>query len=212
LKKDQLVTQYLDYLEKVNRSPRWVYKFTDYAGISKEDYYQHFDDINQLEQFIWQLQLAATLKVLYDDPGYPEYRTREKLLAFYFTLFEILNERKGTMVAILKKSIMPGITPVTLSDFKSGFQKFVLELISEGFETGEIERRPLLDTYYPDALWMQCLFLLRFWKSDQSTGHSATDEAIERSANLLYDLLGYTPIDASMGFARFLYKNKKQLF
>lgn len=212
MKKDQIIQEYLSYLDTVEKSPRWVYKFTDASQIAREDFYDHFDDINQVERAIWLRLLESTLQILFDDPGYQDYTVREKLLAFYFTLFETLNERSGAFVPMLKNSFLPRMTPSALKDFKPGYLKFVQELLEEGINSNEVEFRPLLTSYYADTLWLQCLFLLRFWKNDNSNGHSATDEAIERSANLVFDLLGYTPVDATVGFVRFMYRNKNQLY
>lgn len=212
MKKVQIIEEYLSYLETVEKSPRWVYKFTDACQIAKEDFYDHFDDINQLEREIWLQPLESTLQILLDDPGYQDYTVREKLLAFYFTLFETLNARSGAFVPTLKNSFLPGLTPSALKHFKPGYLKFVQELLDEGIKSNEVEFRPLLTSYYADTLWFQCLFLLRFWKNDDSKGHSATDEAIERLANLVFDLMGYTPVDATVGFVRFMYRNKHQLY
>lgn len=212
MKKDQIIAQYLDYLDEAERAPVWVYKFADAKQVSKEDFYGYFEDINQLEREIWSMQLNSTLQVLSDDPGFPGYTTREKLLAFYFTLFELLNENGHAFVLMLNRSLIPVVTPGTLKEFKQGFLKFVQELTNDGIKTGEIENRPLIVSYYRDALWFQCLFLLRFWKNDQSSGHTGTDEAVERSVNLMFDLLGYNPVDSAMGFTRFMYRHKKLFF
>ena len=210
MKKEQILSEYLSYLETVKKSPRWVYQFIDATSIAKEDFYDHFDDINQLERQIWLIRLNSTIQILFDDPGYQDYTVREKLLAFYFTLFENLNEGSNAFVPMLNNSMLPRITPSPLKDFKPVFLKFAHKLLEEGINSKEIEFRPLLTSYYADAIWLQYLFLLRFWKNDKSKGHLATDEAVERSTNLSFDLMGYTPIDATLGFIKFLYRNKKQ--
>ena len=211
MKKDQVIAHYLTYLESAKKAPNWVYKFTDATEVDKENFYSHFEDINQMERQVWLRPLDSTLQILAKDQGYPDYTAREKLLAFYFTLLESLNEREQAFTRILDKSSVPGVSPASLKDFKHGFLSFVEELVREGIKSEEIENRPLIASIYTEALWLQCLFLLRFWKNDKSSSHAATDEAVERSVNLIFDLMGYTPVDAALGFARFIYRHKKLL-
>ena len=209
--KDQILTHYLGYLESVQKAPGWVYKFTDATAVNKDDFYLYFEDITDLETQIWLQQIEATLEVLSNDPGYPNYTAREKLLAFYFTLVEILNDQSQALGLMLNRSLIPGTAPAALTDFKQSFLRFAQELIQTGLGTSEVENRPLVTSYYGRALWLQCLFLLRFWKNDQSPQRTATDEAVERSVNLLFDLAGHTPVDSAVGFTRFVYRNKKLL-
>jgi AcrR family transcriptional regulator len=211
LTKDQIIAEYLDYLETVQQAPGWVYKFADATAVNKDDFYLYFEDITDLETQIWSQQIESTMEVLSNDPGYPNYTAREKLLAFYFTLLEIINDQSQALGLILNRSLIPGIAPAALTDFKQSFSNFTQELIQTGLGTNEIENRPLVTSYYGRALWFQCLFLLRFWKNDKSPQRSATDEAVERSVNLLFDLAGHTPVDSAVGFTRFVYRNKKLL-
>lgn len=201
----------MDYLKTAEKAPGWVFRFTEATSVNKEDFYSHFEDITDLESQIWSRQIEATLEVLSSDPGYPDYTAREKLLAFYYTLLEVLNDQSQALSLMLNRSMIPGTAPAALTHFKQSFSKFVQELIQTGLETTEIENRPLVTSYYGQALWLQCLFLLRFWKNDQSSQRLATDEAVERSVNLLFDLAGHTPVDAAIGFSRFIYRNKKSL-
>ena len=208
---DQIITHYLDYLETAQKAPGWVYKFTEATTVHQDEFYQHFEDITDLETKIWWQQIEATLEVLSKDQGYPNYTAREKLLAFYFTLLEILNDRSQALGLMLNRSLIPGTAPAALTDFKKSFLNFAQELIQTGLGSNEIENRPLVTSYYGPALWYQCLFLLRFWKNDKTPQRSATDEAVERSVNLLFDLAGHTPVDSAVGFTRFVYRNKKLL-
>lgn len=209
ISKDRLINVYLEYLKSVARAPRWVYQLTDQSEISKEQFYRHFSDIGELENTLWIKLVDDTLEVLSKDKIFTEYSTREKFLAFYFTLIEFMNDEKVPLTRVMNKWLVPGSTPNFLRSFKQKFKDFTLNLLKEGSDRGEIANRMLLNHLYPTALWNQCLFILWFWKNDKTKDSTATDEAIERSTNLGYDLMGHTPMDSLAGFSKFLYQNMK---
>jgi len=61
---------------------------------------------------------------------------------------------------------------------------------------------------YGEGLWIQALFVLQFWTKDESIGFEKTDAAIEKAVNVSFDLMGKSPIDSVLDFAKFLYQNK----
>ncbi len=210
--KDKIAQTYLNYLGGLEKAPNWVFRFTDATAIDQEEFYRHFADIGELERWLWTLQWEATMKSLIAEAEYEGYTIREKLLAIYFTLVQVLNQNRHALVLILNRWMIPGTTPGFLRDFKAHFCQHIKSLLKQGIENGEVETRPLISTYYTDLLWMQCLFLLRVWKNDQEENQATIDEAIERAVNLAFDLLAYTPVDAGVAFTRFIYRNKKMLF
>ncbi len=212
MKRDLIVAKYLDFLSGADKAPLWVYKFTDATDVSKEHFYQYFEDIAGLERALWNQQLALTLQTLQGDPEYLNYTAREKLLAFYYTLFEVLNENQYVLRLVLNRSKLPGILPRCLKDFKKRFCDQVQHIIQEAINSGEIESRPLISDYYIHLIWAQCLFLLRIWKNDRSHNQATTDEAVERVVNLVMDLLAHNSIDAMAGFSKFIYRNKESLY
>ena len=78
----------------------------------------------------------------------------------------------------------------------------------EGKETQEIANRPVISDRYDEALWIQVLFVLKYWLDDNSPRFEKTDAAIEKSVNLAFDLMGKSALDSFLDFAKFLYQNK----
>ena len=99
---------------------------------------------------------------------------------------------------------LPGDT----KEFKAKFKLFAEELINSGKESSEIASRPYLSEKYDEALWLQIAFIFRFWMEDKSPRFEKTDAAIEKSANLAFDLMGQSALDTFLDFAKFLYQNK----
>ena len=208
--KDQIIEEYLKFLNTTLEAPLWVYQFIDNTNFSKDQFYQCFDDINGLEREVWNAVFIKTVEVLEKDPTFLTYGVREKMLAFYYTLIEVMNERRDALRIILSRLRIPGITPSYLSGFKSNFESFTSELLVEGTSQHEVASRGIINRQYPMALWQQCLFLIRFWKKDRSEDLSATDEAIERATNLGFDLMGPSSIDGLVGFGKFIYQSRKK--
>ena len=62
---------------------------------------------------------------------------------------------------------------------------------------------------YDEALWLQVMFVFRFWLKDDSPGFwKKTDAAIEKSVNLAFDLMGKSAVDSFVDFAKFLFQSR----
>ena len=98
--------------------------------------------------------------------------------------------------------------PSEIKGFKSKFKEFASGIVNEGKETEEIAERPYLTDKYQEAMWLQVMFVFRFWLKDDSPAFEKTDAAIEKSVNLAFDLMGRSAIDSFVDFAKFLFQSK----
>ena len=110
----------------------------------------------------------------------------------------------------MQRTTIPGVDPRCLKSSKTVFAHFAESLINEGIQNGEIANRSVVNRLYPNMLWFELLLLLRFWKNDKSDQLVDTDEAIERTVNLSFDLLEPGVVDQLPGYGRFLYKSWKK--
>jgi hypothetical protein len=81
-------------------------------------------------------------------------------------------------------------------------------VLNTGKASGEVARRPYLDSRYPEMFWLHMAFLLVFWKDDNSAAFEQTDAAIEKTVNLAFDLIGKGAVDSVIDLAKFLYQAK----
>lgn len=51
---------------------------------------------------------------------------------------------------------------------------------------------------FAEAVWIQFLFLLKFWANDNSPAFESTDVAIEKSVNTAFDVFDNTPWNESL--------------
>jgi AcrR family transcriptional regulator len=205
---EKIKSAYQEYLLIQGKRPASVYKFCLDLGIKEEVFYSQVASFDALERLIWKEYIDTTIQRLEADPSFAEFRVREKILAFYFTLLELLKQHRSFILFQLSEHRRLEITPFFLKDFKTSFEEFFGKILASGKGTGEVAERPYLDKRYPQLFWGHMSFVLLFWKDDDSAGFEKTDAFIEKSVNLAFDLIGKGALDSAIDFAKFLYQTK----
>jgi AcrR family transcriptional regulator len=207
--KNKIIDAYIDHVLETGKEPASVFKFTKELKMQEAAFYDHFTNFDSIKKAVWSRIHEATLTNLESQDVYKSYSAREKLLGFYFTWVEELKSRRSYLLAVYGDSSFKDKNfPTELKGFKSNFKDFVNELILEGKETEEIAERPYVSDRYDEALWLQVLFLFRFWLKDDSPAFEKTDAAIEKSVNLAFDLMGKSAVDSFVDFAKFLFQSR----
>ncbi len=199
---------YRQYLLTNGKRPGSVYKFCIDNGQTEETFYSQYASFDALEKGIFLNYLLNVKNTLEADKNYNSFSSREKLLSFYFSLAEVLKrERSFVLLLADNKKARPEFVPNYLKAFKPAFENWIKEIISEGKNNGEVASRPVIDKRYDSIFWLHFLFILNFWIKDESKGFESTDAAIEKSVNLAFELIGKSPLDSMIDFAKFLYQN-----
>lgn len=203
----ELKQAYIKYVKAHGETPKWSYQFIDPLKLDSGSFFDIYSSLSQLEQDIWNDFFTLLLARLEGEPAYLEYSAREKLLAFYFTLIEVLAGERD-FIGVLFKRFRVSLMPAFLRDFKKQYLTYIKDLINQAKDEDEAIGRPIIDSLYDHGLWRQCQFIIWFWTRDQSDGYELTDAAIEKAVHLSFDLMGHTPIDSMVGFAKFLYQSR----
>lgn len=208
---DKIRAAYVEYLLTEGKQPASVYKFCLDLGIKEETFYSHFGSFDSIEKDIWADIINKSVTRLRGDKTFGSFSSREKILSFYFALFEELKNNRSFAIQQLGTFRRPELTltPSYLKDFRKTFDEFIATSLGDGKASGEVSTRPYLDKFYPQLFWMHLGFLLLFWREDESAGFEKTDAAIEKSVNLAFDLIGKGAVDTAFDFAKFLYQSKK---
>jgi hypothetical protein len=188
--------------------PVSVYKFCLDLGIKEEEFYNLFGSFDGLENYIWKGFIDKTINRLKADKAYQTFITREKILAFYYTLLEELKSSRSFVLFQLENSRKFELVPEYIKGFKAQFEDYFESVLTVAKGKGEVATRPVIDRRYPQLFWLHLGFILLFWKQDSSPGFENTDAAIEKSVNLAFDLIGKGAVDSAIDFAKFLYQNK----
>ena len=206
MEKDRIKQAYLAFVLNEGHPPQSVFKLTQQLGLAESEFYKHYATFAAIDREIWADFGRQARDTAAAEPVYAGYGSREKLLAFYYTLLEILKNNRSYALMSLRRSLqkMPGLTPRVLDDFRQDFEIFVSDLLSEGRVSGEIANRPLLQDGYPRFFWQQVLFVLGFFAKDDSLNFERSDAAVEKAVTLSFDLVGRNTLDSAVDFVRFL--------
>ena len=205
---EKIKSAYIEFVLTQGSRPVSVYKFCLDLGLREEEFYNVFGSFEGLESQIWKGFIVKTVSRLQSDKAYHAFITREKVLAFYFTLLEELKSSRSYVLFQLDNSRKFELVPDYIKGFKAEFESFFESTLNVAKGKGEVATRPILDKRYPQLFWLHLGFILLFWKQDSSPGFEKTDAAIEKSVNLAFDLIGKGAVDSAVDFAKFLYQNK----
>jgi AcrR family transcriptional regulator len=205
---EKIRSSYIQSVLTKGSRPVSVYKFCLDHGIKEEEFYNRFGSFEGLENHIWKGFIDKTISRLRADKAYLGFTTREKILAFYYTLFEELRANRSYVIFQLENSRKFELVPEYIKGFKNQFEVYFESVLNAAKGNGEVATRPVIDKRYPQLFWLHLGFILLFWKHDNSAGFENTDAAIEKSVNLAFDLIGKGAVDSAIDFAKFLYQNK----
>lgn len=208
MEKEAIRDGYRAHLLRHNAPPASVYQLAQELGITESAFYHHYSTFDAIDRDIFREYVDQARHRAEATPEYAAYTVREKLLAFYYTLLEILrDERSYVLLVSQRRPFFGRPTPVYLQDARARFEQYAEELLIEARLSKEVARRALLADQYPRGFWYQFTFLLNFWLKDNSPNFERTDEAVERAVRLSFDLISHNAIDSAVEFARFLFKD-----
>lgn len=207
--KGKIIAHYQEYLLLNGEDPASVYAFCKELEIDEAQFYEYFSDFDQIAAQFWSHLFESNLARLSETEEWSDFSSREKFLSFYFSFFENLKSHRSYANLILKQvNIAKPKGASELEAFKKQFKNWSKEIIAEGQMKDEIAGRSKFNDLYDNLFWIQCLFLLDFWRKDRSPGFESTDEAIEKSVNLSFDLIEKNALDSAFDFGKFIFQNR----
>lgn len=205
----QIKTAYIDFVLTNDERPKSVYSFVKKLKITESEFYTFYASFDSIEKLIWVEFTTETINTLQEQEIWPQYSSRDKILAFFYSYVEVLKKQRSFVIYSLKQSRSGLSTPSVLSGVKPIFENFSESIINEGLDSGELADRKFLSKKYKDAVWLQFAFIVNFWIDDDSQDFEKTDEAIERGINVTFDLFQRSPIDNLFEYGKFLTRNGK---
>lgn len=209
---DRIKQAYLDYVLRHHQPPASVYQLAQQLELSEADFYRFYPGFDAIDRELWADFGRQARTQAAQEPVWAGYGAREKLLAFYFTLLEILKQNRSYVLWSWQRAqpALPGLTPRVLDNFRQDFEAFVGELLREGRHSEEVAPRPVVQEQYPRLFWQQAMFVLGFFVKDESLNFERTDAAVEKAVTLSFDLVGRNTFDSALDFARFLFQPSRR--
>jgi hypothetical protein len=205
---DALIALYMDYVLENDRTPKSVYKFAKENDITEEDFYKFFGSFEGLRKAIWDKFFENSLGVMEKSSEYTSFANREKLLTFFYTFFEVLTANRSYVLYTLKEHEMPVKNLEQLKSLRKRIKAYAKCLIQDGNKEKTMKLFQQNEMIFSEGVWVQFLFLLKFWMDDNSPGFESTDIAIEKSVNTVFDLFDNTPLERVVDFGKFLWKER----
>lgn len=201
--------QYIDFVLTHGGEPKSVYDFAKKSGMQETDFYRYYSSFEAIEKTIWSNFTTETILGVSSQEIWPQYSAREKVLSFFYAFVELLKSKRSYVVYTFKKYRNKVSTPSALHDAKNIFEVFAESVVNEGLDTKELADRKLISKRYKDALWLQYLFIVKFWADDDSKDFEKTDEAIEKGVNVTFDLFQQSALDNMLEYGKFLFRNSR---
>ena len=205
---DMLIAKYMDYVLEHERTPRSVYKFAKDNKMTEQEFYQFFGSFEGLRKRIWIKFYHNTITVMEQSKEYAQFSNREKLLTFFYTFFEVLTANRSYVLYALSENNMSMKNLEQLKNLRKEIKSYAKELIADGNRDKSSRLFEQSEMIFSEGVWVQFLFLLKFWKDDNSPSFESTDVAIEKSVNTVFDLFDNTPLERVVDFGKFLWKER----
>lgn len=205
--KEDIQKAYIDYVLTNGEEPKSVYIFAKDNNFPEEEFYNFYGSFEGIEQSVWSDLIDTTIREIQLQDVWGGYSAREKGLSFFYSFFELIKSKRSFAIYSIRKTPKSISTPTVFKGFKERFEEFSNSIIQEGIETGELAERRFFTDQYKNALWMQFIFVLKFWEKDSSAGFEKTDEAIERGVNITFDLFQTSPLDNLLDYGKFIFQN-----
>ena len=206
--KNTIITAYMEHVLMHESWPKSIFKFAKENKMEEQDFYQFFGSFEAIRNHIWESFYQNTIDLMHNNEEVMSYSSREKMLTFFFTFFEILTANRSYVLFALDehKDMMQQMKQ--LKGLRSNIKSFAKELIEDDNDEKKFKFLKNSESVFSEGAWIQFLFLLKFWKDDQSAGFEKTDVAIEKSVNTIFDVFDNTPLEKVFDFGKFLYKEQ----
>ena len=97
---------------------------------------------------------------------------------------------------------------------KKAFSEFIDDIFNENRMAMSKSSIKTLDNVrkqaFREGFWAKLIFLINFWKKDESKSFESTDIIIEKSVRAAMDLLDANPRNSFIDLGKFLWKEKSQ--
>jgi hypothetical protein len=206
-----IISYYMDYVLQHNAQPTSIYNFAKANNFEEQEFYKYFGNFNALEQSIFKEFFDNAYNLLEKNEDFKSFDSRNKLLSFYYTFFEILTMNRSFVVYMLKRDKDHLQKHRSLLKLKERFSLFIKHLDIVVFEVKEEKLEKAQNMSIQQSAWLQLMITIKFWLEDTSPSFEKTDIFIEKAVNTSFDLIDIKPLKSIIDLGKFLYKEKMHM-
>jgi hypothetical protein len=188
------------YKEMVIKGDSEINPFTlsQKVGLGEKDFFQYFSSVDDIGRKIWVNLCDAVMLELNQSELYSSYPSRQKILSYFFTFFEIARTERTFITRTVHNDRL-------VRAYAKKFKEVALDIIQEGIATEDIQER-FYSSYYPDIVWNLHFSLLRYWVNDDSENFVETEKAIEIYSKVPLEIMGPNIFDSIFDSIKFSIK------
>ena len=167
------------------------------AGLSKEVFVAHFDEVDALLPAVYDLALDQYHLLRHATADYERFSFEERLATFYFILLDTLGEQRAFVAATFDTSIRRS----------SSFRKGVQSAIREIFTASDVPSTSQLITgFWPaQALYTEVtLQVVRHWVHDASEDAQETTALVDKLVAFTAELVTFRGVQRATDLAWYL--------
>ena len=208
ISRENLIDAYMSFIEERKKYPITIASLAKAYNFEEQAFYKHFKSTKQLDKEIYESFVTQTIALLLQSESYHEFKAREKLLSFYYTLFELLTANRGYVLLTIKSKKHYFSSSALLKRFRAAFTTFITSIDIETIRFNEDTIDKLQLKLIADFAWLQFYGVLKFWIDDTSADFEKTDILIEKSINTGFDLINIQPLRSVIDLGKFLLNEK----
>ena len=206
-----IINAYMEYVLTYDEQPKTVFAFAKNNVMEEQKFYEFFASFDALEKDIFNIFFDKAHDILEKSEDYLSFDTRNKLLSFYYTFFEILTANRSYVIYALEGHKNSLKTLRTLAHLKSRFANYIEHLNIQTIDLRQEQLQKLQDRGLKESAWLQLLITIKFWMDDTSPSFEKTDVFIEKSVRASFDLIDTTPLKSLVDLGKFLFKEKMHM-
>lgn len=206
--KEDIISYFMEYVLLNNKKPDSVYSFSKQYNFNEKDYYKFYGNFSALEQSIFKVFYEKTINLLEKNNEYQNYSSRDKMLSFYYSFFELLTANRSYVVYALGSQTKNLKKIDILKKLKKSFSNYIDKLDITLLETNQETLDKIQNKTLKESAWFQLLLTIKYWLEDTSPSFERTDIFIEKAVNTSFDLINIKPLKSVLDLGKFLYKDK----
>jgi hypothetical protein len=203
---NSIITIYMEDVLESEIEPKNVFTFCKKHSIEETTFYSYFGSFKALKQRIWVKFLENVTEIIENNNEFDHYSDKDKLLTYFFSLFEVFTLNRSYIVYTLEAESNTLKNCLQLKDFRKSFKKFIELKIESPIKNEKIAT--ITTPVMSEGVWIQFLFILKFWLDDTSSNFEKTDILIEKSLTTSSLFLDSKPLESLFDLAKFLFKEK----
>ena len=138
-KAEKIRKAYVEYVLDHGQPPASFYAFGKKLKMAESELYEFYTSFEAIDMDLWVSFFEQARSNAENDPTYPGYSVREKLLAFYYTWVEVLKSNRSFVTYSYRKLPQPVATknPQELRTFKDAFINYAHDLMFMSFDVSD---------------------------------------------------------------------------